>query len=124
MEPIIIVGICCLVILFIAGAVNGAYDQLDYYKSTLFQESTVQSKWSPQRILKWFAIVFSWCMIFTFWAYFICLIVINHGEGCVKFIALSIGSIVLGLAIGMAIIDVITKAVCKERGIVFMPRCL
>ena len=124
MEPFVILGICCLVILFIAGAVNGAYDQLDYYESTLLPKPGIPSKWSPQKMLKWIAIVFSWCMIFVFWAYFICIIVINHGEGCVKFIILSIVSIILGLAVGFIIIDVITKAVCKERGIVFMPRCL
>ena len=94
MEPFVILGICCLVILFIAGAVNGAYDQLDYYESTLLPKPGIPSKWSPQKMLKWIAIV------------------------------LSIVSIILGLAVGFIIIDVITKAVCKERGIVFMPRCL
>ena len=117
MEPFIVFGICCLTILFLSGSLNGAYDQLDYYKPTLYSESRI-----PQ-ILMWVAIIFTWGMIAASVANIIWLISMGHPEYCISFFVAGLACLFIGLPMGMTIIDKITRATCKERGINFMPRC-
>ena len=125
MEPFIVFGICCLAILFVSGVLNGAYDQLVYHKSTISSESRMPpQKWSSQKILKWIAIAFTWGMTLASMGNIIWLIVMGNLEYCINFFVGGIICLLIGLTVGMAIIDGFIKSACKEHGIDFMPRCL
>ena len=119
-------GVLCLVVIFVAAALNSARLRIAQHRDTLFPnfDDKLPKWWPSQKHLSITSVIFNWIMLITVIANCIWLIVISHTNYIITFAVGGLICWVVGRFAGMALTSAVIKVRGKKNGINVIRECL